>query len=165
MSVDETLKDLIITAMGAEKYSLEFYLKAAQIARNDRARRMFENLAVDELHHFIIIIDRFSRRMLAEISKSLGKKGVDFVENTPRASTLARKARNELDVLKLGLEREKMAIQFYQNGMAKVDDTGLKEVFTELLEFEQGHLKILDAEFCHLSGVPHEAEVHTYVRE
>ena len=165
MSVDETLKDLIITAMGAEKYSLEFYLKAAQIARNDRARRMFENLAVDELHHFIIIIDRFSRRMLAEISKSLGKKGVDFVENTPRASTLARKARNELDVLKLGLEREKMAIQFYQNGIAKVDDPGLKEVFTELLEFEQGHLKILDAEFCHLSGVPHEAEVHTYVRE
>ncbi len=165
MSVDETLKDLVITAMGAEKYSLEFYLKAAQIARNDRARRMFENLAVDELHHFIIIIDRFSRRTLAEISKSLGKKGVDFVENAPRASTLARKARNELDVLKLGLEREKIAIQFYQNGMAKVDDPGLKEVFTELLEFEQGHLKILDAEFCHLSGVPHEAEVHTYVRE
>ena len=165
MSTEEILKDLVTTAMGAEKYSLDFYLKAMQIARNERAKKMFEHLAIDELHHFIIVIDRFSRRLLPEISKSLGKKGVDFVEHAPRAGNLARKARNELDVLKLGIEREKMAIKFYQEGIAKVDDSGLKEVFTELLEFEQGHLKILDAEFCHLSGVPHEAEVHTFMRE
>lgn len=164
MGDEVTLKELVCTAIGAEKYSFEFYLRAKEVASSGRARKTFEQLAFDELHHFIILIERFGRQMMPEIALAIEKKGVDF-PNAPRARRLVKKARAELDALKLGMERERIAVEFYQSGMTKVQDATLKEVFSELVEFEQGHYKILEAEFLHLSRVPIEAEVHTYHRE
>ncbi|MFQ5646270.1 MAG: ferritin family protein [bacterium] len=50
------------------------------------------------------------------------------------------------DALKMALEREKRAYDFYREGMEKVKDAGVRELFKEMAVEERCHMSRIQAE-------------------
>ncbi len=49
------------------------------------------------------------------------------------------------DALNLALEREKLAYEFYLKAANKVEDAGVKTLFTQLAKEEKGHIARIQA--------------------
>jgi len=51
MSREYSLEDALKLAIKAEKDSMDFYARAASVAKNDRTKKVFELLAAEEATH------------------------------------------------------------------------------------------------------------------
>lgn len=51
-----------------------------------------------------------------------------------------------VDVLKMALEREKDAVQYYKEYALTAENPSIKEMFQFLVEEEKGHVKMLQEE-------------------
>jgi rubrerythrin len=53
----------------------------------------------------------------------------------------------------------------YEDAANDSDDVEIKNIFESLKRDEDRHYKILDAEYCSITGIPQGSELGTYVRE
>jgi len=129
-----------------------FYIAAAKIASNDRGRNVFTHLAKEELDHIKAI------SAIGDALKS-GQGWIGYEEAVKKAVSTGKGApifqgENELvkrleenptdtNALKIAIENEDNAIDFYTRLLNDAGTPEEKVVLTKLLEMEKGHLKIL----------------------
>ncbi len=144
----EQMIKVIKDAVMVEVKGQQLYSHAATEAKDPAARAMFEMLAKDEDDHV---------RMLMKQYKSLiseGKLNLDDVHPaevdhgsadvvTDDFKKAVKRGKFEMAVISIGCDLENKAIAYYKEHAAKSDDPELKELFTMLVEWEEGHLNQL----------------------
>ncbi|PNX49040.1 MAG: hypothetical protein BV459_00950 [Thermoplasmata archaeon M11B2D] len=151
------MRDAIKTAIQMEKDGHAFYTKAAAQTTSETGRAVFESLAADEYVH----LDTFQKMFQGRISSveweklvqsnekytnlSVYPKDVKTMENAPANS-------DELDALRMGMDSEKDAIDYYTSIMNETSDKEVKEILDEIINQEKNHYQILQQEFSHLSS-------------
>ncbi|MCK4413164.1 MAG: ferritin family protein [Candidatus Eisenbacteria sp.] len=152
-------------AIQAERDGQHFYKMAAETTQDDQGRRMFLDLANDELEH-----ERFLRAQYDSVAKtgkidpavSLGPVR-EFASEHPMFSPQIREriasAHFEMTALSVGIQLELSAIRFYENEAAVVDDPEAKAFYEKLAAWEHGHLTLLQnqaeelkEDYWHASG-------------
>lgn len=142
--------DALTKAIAMEEEGRQFYLEAALKAKNDLAKRIFEELASAEETH-IEAFKRISkevkdgkpiREWVTVIDK---KKGVEKVFD----DVLLEKAvasDDDISALRFGLEIEQKSIDYYEDLASKAEDNFEKRFYLALSYEERGHyLKIIDS--------------------
>lgn len=160
-SVQEALK----LAVQGEKDSLDFYRKAAAVTKNDRAKKVFELLANEEVGHLKSFFDHYKGGEFGDL-----KTFIDSPPDKKSATILAlEKAINEntheQKALEIALKEEKSCIEQYTLLAKDIIDPLVKGIFVRVVKETQNHYDMIEDEYMHVMRMVDKSDQDTYVRE
>ncbi len=140
----KAIKDAIMVEIKGQ----QLYHHAASQTEDPSAKAMFEMLARDEDDHVRILQNQYKNLMQD------GKIDLDNVHPaevdhgshniiTDDFKKSIRRGQFEMAVISIGCDLENKAIAYYKENAARTDDPDLKQLFTWLVEWEDGHLEQL----------------------
>lgn len=143
-AVIQAIKDALMVEIKGQ----QLYSHAAQTTQDPAAKAMFQMLADDEDDHVNIL--KTQHKNLMEEGK-INLDNVHPAEVDHGAETVitddfrksVRRGQFEMAVISIGCDLEAKAIAYYKTKAAETDDPGLKQLFTWLVEWEDGHLEQL----------------------
>lgn len=143
LDMKESLEGAIYREIGAR----DFYAHIADKIDNEKGRKRFAQLSIDEDGHRAQLESWFSKLFGEEFVASVDRlkdseiKGFDVSERT-----------SAMEALDIAIEAESKASDFYSSKAGQTDDAELKKLFLELAEVEKGHYDLLNAERNQLAG-------------
>jgi len=153
----ENIKDAILTAIQMEKDGYDFYSKAAAQTNSEMGRTIFESLANDEQRHLDVFQKMFEEKVgksewndLVNSSKKYANIPV-FPTNLKEAPGMDEES-TEIDALRLAMDSEREAIDYYSDIKEKLKDEDLRNVINEIIEQEKNHFSLLENEFNHINS-------------
>lgn len=160
-SVQEALK----LAIKAEKDSMDFYRKAASVATNERAKKVFDLLANEEVGHLKSFLDHYKGTDFGDL-KSYIDSPVD--EKNPTYVKLMKAIQEDIieqTAMELALIEEKDCIGQYTQLAKDIVDPAVRAIFERVVKETKGHYDLIESEYAHLMGMVHESDQDIYVRE
>lgn len=165
MGKEYSLQEAIGLAIKAEKDSMDFYRRAASVAKNERAKKVLELLANEEVGHLKAFFDHYKGSEFGEftsyISSPVDTKNPTYMklEKAISEDMVEQKA------LELALVEEKDCIGQYTQLAQGVVDPAVRSVFERVVKETEGHYALIESEYAHIMGMVHESDQDTYVRE
>ena len=157
MAEIENIKDAILTAVQMEKDGYSFYTKAAAQTNSNMGKTVFEGLAADELRHLDVFQKMFEDNVgnyewneLVNSSKKYATIPI-FPTDLKDAPGMDPDS-TELDALRMGMDSEKEAIEYYGKIKENLNDAEVKRIINEIIEQEKNHYSLLENEFNHLNS-------------
>lgn len=134
--------EALALALEVEKNELNFYLKLARKATDERAKKMFLFLAKEEAEHWGLFEEKFVERLIEKcelptVDKELAEKLI--VEEPETLS--------EVDAVKVGMEQEKLTWEFYERAAKEAEHESVRRLFEELAKVEKAHYELLKAQY------------------
>ena len=156
MTEIENVKEAILTAIQMEKDGYSFYMKAAAQTNSDMGKTIFESLAEDEQRHLDVFQKMFEDKVstsewndLVDSSKKYTKIPV-FPTDLKDAPGMDAES-TELDALRMAMDAEKEAVEYYGKIKENLADQDVKNVIDEIIEQEKNHYSLLEKEFNHIN--------------
>lgn len=152
-----TVKEAIKTAIQMEKDGYAFYQKAAAQTSSDMGKSIFESIAKDELLH----LDVFQKLFEEKVGKSEWDDLVDSSKKYQEIPVFPKDLKevagrdpdtNELDALRIAMDSEKDAIDYYTEIWENSNDDEVKKIIDEIIEQEKNHYSLLEGEFHHINS-------------
>jgi rubrerythrin len=148
--MDKTKEQNLQLAIQMERDGKAFFLKAASGADNLLAKRIFEELAIQEDFHIERILLIYEQMKKEEPLKEwitaiagVGKLDKVFQESLQEK---AQASENDLNALRFGLEIEDKSIKYYENLANHAPDSYEKRFYLTLSHEERDHyLRIMDS--------------------
>ncbi len=165
MPQEFNMQEAIKMAIQTEKNVMDFYLRAAEITKNERAKRVFETLAREEREHASNFFDIYSGKDLGSFE--------EFMATEPKFDTTVlhnlEKALNEnvheRNAMEFALQEEEDLARHLEMTAEKIVDPGVRAVFEKMAKETRNHYAIIESEYAHWMGMVHETDIDTYVRE
>jgi rubrerythrin len=151
------VKDAIKTAIQMEKDGYSFYKKAADQTSSNMGETIFRSIAADELLHLEVFQKLFEEKIGKEEWNDLvntSKKYVDIPIFPKDLKTIegTNPDTGEIDALRIAMDSEKKAIDYYSKIKDKLSDESVKEIIDEIINQEKNHYNILEGEFNHITN-------------
>ncbi|HIJ96704.1 MAG TPA: ferritin family protein [Desulfuromonadales bacterium] len=165
MGREYTLSEAISLAIKAEKDSMDFYRKAASVAKNERARQVFELLANEEIGHLKAFFSHYTGSEFIDVAACINAP-VDT--KNPTYMKLEKAITEDMPeqvALELALIEEKECIGQYTQFAQCVVDPGVRVVFQSIVKETERHYALIESEYAHLMGMVHESDQDIFVRE
>jgi rubrerythrin len=165
MGKEYTLQEALALAIRAEKDSMDFYRKAASVATNERAKKVLELLANEEVGHLKSFFDHYKGTEFGDL-KSYIESPAD--EKNPTYVKLMKVISGDIveqKAMELALIEEKDCIGRYTQLAKGVVDPAVRTVFERVVKETQGHYDLIESEYAHIMGMVHETDQDTFVRE
>jgi len=154
--ISSQVVDAIREAIKLEINGKAVFNHAAEVTHNELGKKMFRKLAEDETKH----LDTFSQLFSEVIGGEDWKKFVDkeilqgrsslIEELAPRMKKEGRAG--ELEAIRIGMELERKAIDFFEKSAKEATDPKAKEIFDKICEEEKLHYDLLQAEYDSLTN-------------
>jgi rubrerythrin len=144
------VEKLFSIAIKRELEANSFYSDVAQRVTGTEVKKVFQQLAEEEMGHFELL-ERF--RNDPSLTMKIPAPAEDFKiaesEELPSLSVDMKPA----DAIKLAMKKEQQAVEFYRGIGSKTDDSELKTMFANLANMELGHKHRLENVFIDI-GYP-----------
>jgi len=151
-------EDILDLAISAEMDAHQFYLRAADRTKDGKARAAFLALAGDEEGHRL--------QLEREYTQLLGDRKFQYRPGTNILHRYMRRDVDDLGAVALSIKSEQEAISFYQQSSQQTKRADLKRILLRLVEFEEGHRRLLESEYQARLGRPwDDYELDRWVRE
>ncbi|MDD2852556.1 MAG: ferritin family protein [Desulfuromonadaceae bacterium] len=165
MGREYSLQEAIALAIKAEKDSMDFYRRAASVAKNERAKKVLDLLASEEAGHLKAFFDHYKGTEFGDLASYINSP-VDTKNPTYKKLEKAISENMvEQKALELALIEEKGCIGQYTQLAQGVVDPAVKAVFDRIVSETQRHYALIESEYAHLMGMVHESDQDTFVRE
>ncbi|MEI6208210.1 MAG: ferritin family protein [Desulfuromonadales bacterium] len=165
MGKEYTLQEAVGLAIKTEKDSMDFYRRAASVAKNERARKVLEMLANEEVGHLKAFFDHYKGSEFGDLASYLSSP-VDTKNPTyMKLEKAISEDMLEQKALELALVEEKECIGQYTQLAQGVVDPAVKAVFERVVLETQVHYALIESEYAHIMGMVHESDQDTFVRE
>ncbi len=148
-----TIIEELETAHNTEVAGYFYYKAAADIVVDEKGKNIFTHLAKEELDHIKVIsaiADSIKNDMgwisYEDALRKGERKGGEGLPIFSGENELIKKLEDnqtDLNAVKIGIESEEAAVEFYSGLLKKAGSPEEKVVLTNLLEMEKAHLKIL----------------------
>lgn len=145
-------------ALDTEKKGYRFYKIAAKSSKDPKGKEVFEHLANDEIEHMGVIATMFESLTNNETWMTY-EEAVEKYGETPKEKIIfpdvpdeAQEGFDDLLALEEALEFEKKAVQFYTDQARKADAEKARIFYQSLIEIEESHVQIVQAELDSLMG-------------
>jgi rubrerythrin len=165
MGKEYTVQEALKLAIRAEKDSMDFYRKAASVATNERAKKVLELLANEEVGHLSSFFEHYKGTEFGDIKTYIDSPAD---EKNPTYVKLMKAISDDIveqKALELSLVEEKECIGQYTQLAKGVVDPVVRAIFERVVRETQGHYDLIESEYAHIMGMVHETDQDTYVRE
>jgi Fur family transcriptional regulator, ferric uptake regulator len=145
-------RDALRIAIATERSGLEFYTRAARIARDSRGRAVFEKMAEEEKEHLGTLEARY-RTLLARDPELESRPTFLFFKGAANglfaagADELKGKGVDDRRALMIGIRCERGSHQFFKRYGERFEDSEGKQMFLEFANEERDHLDLLIREY------------------
>ena len=165
MGKEYSAQEALKLAIQGEKDSMDFYRKAASATKNERARKVFELLANEEVGHLKSFFDHYKGGEFGNVES--------FMKTPPDASNPSFKAlakaidedTHEKEALEIAMKEEKACIDHYSVLAKDIIDPLVKGIFDRVVKETQGHYDMIEDEYMHVMGMVDKSDQDTFVRE
>jgi len=147
-------RDALRIAIATERSGREFYIRAAKITKDARARRIFEKLGTEEIDHLERLEGRY-KHLLAQDPTLESQPPFLFFKGA--ANGLFASGTEELkqgvddrQALLIGIRCERNSHKFFRRYGERFEESEGKRVFLEFADEEREHLDLLIREYRHL---------------
>jgi len=155
-TISEQVKGFIREAIKLEIRGREFFNHAADVTPNALGKKMFQRLAKEEVKH----LAAFSKLFSAVIHSDEWKQYVRAEEVAGKSTVIEdlvvrmkqAKDKSEIEALRIGMELELKAIDFFKNCAEMGDDPTAKEIFVSISDEERFHYDLLQAQYDSVTG-------------
>ena len=165
MGKEYSLQEALKLAIRAEKDSMDFYRKASSVARNERAKKVFDLLANEEVAHLKAFFDHFKGTDFGDIKTYIDSPADEKNPTYVKLMKAIDENIVEQKALELALIEEKDCISQYTQLAQGVVDPAVRAVFARVVKETQGHYDLIESEYAHIMGMVHESDQNTFVRE
>jgi len=153
----ENVKDAIKTAIQMEKDGYSFYEKAAAQTSSDMGKTIFKSLAADELLHLEVFQKLFDEKIGKEEWYDLVNTSNKYADIPIFSKDLekiegANPDTNEIDALRIAMDSEQRAIDYYTKIRENSSDEELIKIIDEIINQEKNHYNVLEGEFHHINS-------------
>jgi Fur family ferric uptake transcriptional regulator len=145
-------RDALRIAIATERSGLEFYTRAAAIARDPRGRAVFQRLAGEEREHLGTLEERYAQ-LLARDPELEAQPTFLFFKGAANglfaegAARLLAEGVDDQQALLIGIRCERGSHRFFKRYGERFEDSEGKQVFLEFAEEEKQHLDLLVREY------------------
>jgi rubrerythrin len=154
--ISKDIENAIREAIKLEINGRKFFDHAAEITSHPRGKKMFHHLAQEEVRHLEVFGKLFSQIL----GGSDWKKEIeprDIGGEAPLIEKLKESVKHEdrkgeVEALRIGMELEQDAIDFFQKAAEASDDPVAKKIFLEISEEEKFHFDLLQAQYDSVTG-------------
>lgn len=165
MGKEYQLQEALKLAIKGEKDSIDFYRKAADSASNERAKKVFDLLANEEVGHLKSFFQHYKGGEFGDM-ESYMKTPPDTNNPTYRALLKAvGETTMEKQALEIAMKEEKSVVEQYTLLAKDMVDPLVKGIFERVVKETQGHYDMIEDEYMHLMGMVDKTEMDTFVRE
>ncbi|MDD2736504.1 MAG: ferritin family protein [Desulfuromonadaceae bacterium] len=165
MGREYTLQEAISLAIKAEKDSMDFYRRAASVAKNDRAKKVLEMLANEEITHLKAFFDHYKGAEFGDLNSYINSPVNTKNPTYMKLEKAISENMVEQKALELALVEEKDCIGQYTQLAQGVVDPSVRAVFERVVKETQRHYDLIESEYAHIMGMVHESDQDTFVRE
>ena len=154
--LSKPVKELIKEAIKLEINGKAFFNRAAELTENELGKKMFHRLAQEEVKHLEAFSKLFSSIMKTddwkkELEQEELKGTSDVIEEL--CSRMERaEGKSEIEALRIGMELEQKAIDFFRGCCEGTDDPVSREIFEKIADEERFHYDLLQAQYDSLTG-------------
>ncbi|HXE81425.1 MAG TPA: transcriptional repressor [Vicinamibacterales bacterium] len=145
-------RDALRIAIATERSGLEFYTRAARIAKDPRGRAVFLKLAEEEREHLGKLEARY-RRLLERDPQLESRPTFLFFKGAANglfaegAEKLMAAGVGDRQALMLGIRCERGSHRFFKRYGERFEDSEGKQIFLEFADEEKQHLDLLIREY------------------
>ena len=165
MGKEYSLEQALKLAIQGEKDSMDFYRKAASVAKNERAKKVFDLLANEEVGHLKVFFQHFKGKEFGDVES--------FMRTPPDANNPTYKAlmkvlddeTMEQQALEIAMKEEKSVVDQYTLLAKDMVDPLVKAIFERVVKETQGHYDMIEDEYMHIMGMVDKTDQDIYVRE
>lgn len=165
MGREFSLQEALKLAIRAEKDSMDFYRKAASVAKNERARKVLDLLANEEVAHLKVFFDHYKGGEFGDLTSFINSPADTKNPTYMKLEKAISEDLIEQKALELALVEEKECIGQYSQFAKDVVDPVVRSVFERVIKETQGHYDLIESEYAHVMGMVHESDQDTHVRE
>lgn len=165
MGREYSLQEAISLAIKAEKDSMDFYRRAASVAKNERAKKTLEFLANEEVGHLKAFFNHYKGSEFGDLAAYMNSPADT---NNPAYMKLEKAINEDMieqKALELALIEEKECIGQYTQLAKGVVDPAVRTVFERVVKETQGHYDLIESEYARIMGMVHESDQDIFVRE
>lgn len=147
----------LLLAIDIEKRGYRFYTEAATLTKDPRGRAMFARLAQDEVRHLAWLnshresLEKTGEWKNLELTGEALSLGQRVFPKTAGPRSGVKAETRELEALRRGIQVEKDSMAFYKELVEKTLDPSGRATFQRLVEEEEKHYLLLQAEHDYLS--------------
>jgi len=154
--ISQDVKTLISEAIKLEINGQAFFNQAAEVTANALGKKMFTRLAQEEVKH----LETFSRLFSSVIKSDDWKKQVRSEELKGPSAVIQQLAdrmkraegKSEVEALRIGMELEQKAVDFFTGTAAGMADAAAKAIFEKIADEERFHYDLLLAQYDSVTG-------------
>lgn len=165
MGKEYNVQEALRMAIQGEKDSMDFYRKAASATANDRAQKVFELLANEEVGHLKSFFDHYKGGEFGDMKS--------FMESPPNTDNPTYRAllraidedTHEQQALEIALREEKATIDHYLVLAKDIIDPLVRSVFERVVKETQKHYDLIEDEYMHVMTMVDKSDQDIYVRE
>jgi rubrerythrin len=165
MGKEYLLQEALKLAIRGEKDSMDFYRKAASVAKNERAKKVFEMLANEEVGHLKSFFDYYKGTEFGDLKSYIDSPADEKNKTYVKLMKIIKDDIVEQKALELALIEEKACIGQYTQLAQGVVDPAVRAIFMRVVKETQGHYDLIESEYAHIMGMVHESDQDTFVRE
>lgn len=149
--ISREVEDAIKEAIRLEINGRKFFMHAADITEHEEGKKMFRFLADEEIKHMKVFGKLFSQILESEDWKQY-IRDEELRGESPLVEKLKDRMKNEegkgeVEALRVGMELEKSAIDFFTKALFGSDDSTARKIFREIGEEEKFHFDLLQAQY------------------
>jgi len=149
--ISKQVENAIREAIKLEINGRKFFQRAAEVTHHPRGKKMFLHLAEEELRHLETFGRLFSEILGgSEWKKEFGPgdiRGESPLVEKLNARVQRAEGKGEVDALRIGMELEQSAIEFFQKASREANDPQAARIFREIVEEEKFHFDLLQAQY------------------
>lgn len=158
MGISNEVLEAIKGAVQLEIDGKAFFDHAAETTTSEKGKKMFKKLARDEVQHLktfgqlftTIIGDEEWRKFVSEKEKNKSPLIDELKARMNRKEKEGKKG--EIEAIRIGMELEKKAIDFFGESVKKTGEPKAKEIFSKIADEEKTHYDLLQAQYDSVTG-------------
>ena len=165
MGKEYSMQEALKLAIQAEKDSMDFYRRAGSVTKNDRAKKVFDLLANEEIGHLKSFFDHYKGGEFGELKTFMetppNKKNptIMALEKAIDADTHEQKA------LEIALKEEKSCIEQYTVLAKDIIDPLVRAIFERVVKETENHYALIEDEYMHVMKMVDKSDQDIFVRE
>ena len=149
--ISKQVENAIKDALKLEINGRKFFNHAAEVTEHEKGKKMFIHLANEEVKHLETFGNLFSQ-ILKDMDWKKFVRDEELRGESPlveklKANMKREEGKGEIEALRIGMELESNAIDFFTKASREADDPVAKKIFREIAEEEKFHFDLLQAQF------------------
>src|ERR1700687_5484278 len=165
MGKEYNIQEALKMAIQSEKDSMDFYRKAASVTKNERAKKVFDLLANEEVGHLKSFFDHYKGGDFGDLKT--------YMEAPPNKQNATMQAlmkaideeTHEQKALEIALKEEKSCIEQYTLLAKDIIDPLVRAIFERVVKETENHYAMIEDEYMHIMAMVDKSDQDIYVRE